>query len=83
MAAYSVAEAKHRLPVLIDKAPEGEQVVIIRHGTPVAELRPRVQRDHKSHKAMLEWLIARRKATKGVGITSAEMLNQMHEDDER
>jgi prevent-host-death family protein len=44
MGTYSVAEAKNRLPALIDKAIEGEEVVIIRHGKPVAELHARHQR---------------------------------------
>ncbi len=83
MAAYSVAEAKNRLPALIDKALEGEEVVITRHGKPVAELRPRVQRNAASAKAMTEWLLARTKARKGVGITSVELLNQMYEDDQK
>jgi antitoxin (DNA-binding transcriptional repressor) of toxin-antitoxin stability system len=33
--------SKNRLPSLIDKALDGEEVVITRHGKPVAELRPR------------------------------------------
>ena len=48
MGTYSVAEAKNRLPALIDKAIEGEEVVITRHGKPVAELRPRGQRNAAS-----------------------------------
>lgn len=39
MARYGVAEAKDGLPALIDKAIAGEEVVITRHGRPVAELR--------------------------------------------
>ena len=39
MTAYSVAEAKNTLPKLIDRALHGEEVVITRHGKPVAELR--------------------------------------------
>lgn len=38
MSSDSVAEAKNHLPTLIDKAIEGEEVVITRHGKPVAEL---------------------------------------------
>ena len=38
--AYSVAEAKNTLPKLIDRALQGEEVVITRHGKPVAELVP-------------------------------------------
>ncbi len=81
MASYSVAEAKSRLPALIDKAIEGEEVVITRHGKPVAELRPTAQTNPGSRKALLEWLISRRH--KDVGITSVELLNQMYEDDQK
>jgi prevent-host-death family protein len=81
MTTYSVAEAKNRLPALIDKAIEGEEVVITRHGKPVAELRPRGPRSAKSVRAMTEWLLSRRH--KDVGITSVELLNQIYEDDER
>ncbi|HME27094.1 MAG TPA: type II toxin-antitoxin system prevent-host-death family antitoxin [Acetobacteraceae bacterium] len=85
MATYSVAEAKNRLPALIDKAIEGEEVVITRHGKPVAELHPRHQPSVKPSKAarpMLEWLLARTRARKSVGITSVELLDEMYEDDE-
>ena len=40
MTAYSVAEAKNTLPKLIDRALQGEEVIITRHGKPVVELRP-------------------------------------------
>jgi len=36
----SVAEAKNRLPELIRAVENGEQVVITRHGRPVAQLTP-------------------------------------------
>ncbi len=81
MTTYSVAEAKNRLPTLIDKAIEGEEVVITRHGKPVAELRPHGQRSAKSSRAMLEWLWSRTKARRGSGFTSVELLDQMYEDD--
>jgi prevent-host-death family protein len=86
MATYSVAEAKNRLPALIDKALEGEEVVITRHGKPVAELRPSGQQGAKRGKpsrALLEWLLARTRARKSVGITSVELLDMMYEEDER
>jgi prevent-host-death family protein len=82
MTTYSVAEAKNRLPASIDKAIEGEEVVITRHGKPVAELRPCGQRNATSSRAMLEWLWSRTKARKGAGITSVELLNQMYDDDD-
>jgi prevent-host-death family protein len=40
MGTHSVAEAKNRLPELIDRALKGEGVVITRHGRPVVELKP-------------------------------------------
>src|SRR5262249_57562525 len=40
MGTHSVAEAKNRLPELIDRALEGEGIVITRHGRPVVELKP-------------------------------------------
>lgn len=36
----SIAEAKNRLPELIRAMEDGEQIVITRHGKPVAELAP-------------------------------------------
>jgi prevent-host-death family protein len=36
----SVAEAKNRLPELIRRLEEGEQIVITRHGKPVAQIAP-------------------------------------------
>ena len=38
MAAYSIREAKARLWKLLERVQEGEEVVIDRHGTPVAKL---------------------------------------------
>ena len=40
MSSHSVAEAKERLPELVECALRGEPVVITRDGRPVAELRP-------------------------------------------
>lgn len=83
MASYSVAEAKNSLPSLIDKALEGEEVVITRHGKPVAELRPsRVAVPHGDKTAMYNWLRARREAGPKVNITSVELLRQMYEEDD-
>jgi len=40
MPTYSVAEAKNNLSELIDRALNGEGVLITRHGKPVVEFRP-------------------------------------------
>ena len=55
MTAYSVAEAKNRLPKLIDRALQGEEVVITRHGKPVAELQPRCS-GRRRRPGTYEWL---------------------------
>ena len=39
MGKHSVVEAKNQLSALIDRALAGEEVVITRHGTPVAEIK--------------------------------------------
>jgi antitoxin (DNA-binding transcriptional repressor) of toxin-antitoxin stability system len=52
--AYSVAEAKNTLPKLIDRALQGEEVVITRHGKPVSELRA-VQRPAAPPQGTYEW----------------------------
>lgn len=81
MTAYSVAEAKNTLPKLIDRALAGEEVIITRRGTPVAELRP-AQRPPAPSKATYEWLRSRRDARPGVGLTSVEILDLLYETDD-
>lgn len=44
MAAYNVHEAKSSLSKLLERVEEGEEVVIARHGTPVAKLVPVVRK---------------------------------------
>jgi prevent-host-death family protein len=82
MTTYSVADAKNRLPKLIDRALQGEEVVITRHGKPVAELRPVAARPSPpigTH----EWLFERTRARPGVGLTSVQILDLLYEPDER
>jgi prevent-host-death family protein len=44
MAAYNVHEAKTSLSKLLERVEQGEEVVIARHGTPVAKLVPVLRR---------------------------------------
>ena len=81
MTAYSVAEAKNTLPNLIDRALQGEEVVITRRGKPVVELRPASRRAPLA-KGTLEWLRARTRARPGVGLTSVEILDLLYEPEE-
>ena len=81
MTTYSVADAKNRLPKLIDKALEGEEVVITRRGKPVVELRPASMRP-TAPVGTDEWLFSRTRARPGVGMTSVEILDMLYESDE-
>jgi antitoxin (DNA-binding transcriptional repressor) of toxin-antitoxin stability system len=81
MSTYSVADAKSGLPKLIDLALGGEEVVISRHGRPVAELRP-LAIANRSVSANYDWLKARRQARKTSGLTSVELLDQLYNDPE-
>ena len=78
MAEYSVADAKNRLPRLIDRALEGEEVVITRRGKPVVELRPASRKSSPSS-GTHKWLFARRRSRPGVGLTSLELLDLLYE----
>jgi len=80
MSNYSVADAKDSLPRLIDRALEGEEVVITRHGRPVAELRPAGARAPRDRAAMLAWLRKRRQARPGINMTSVQLLNELYEE---
>jgi antitoxin (DNA-binding transcriptional repressor) of toxin-antitoxin stability system len=76
MTAYSVADAKNRLPSLIDKALGGEEVVITRRGKPVVELKvvaPKPSPPIGTH----EWFFSRR--LPNVGLTSVELLDLIYE----
>ncbi len=80
MATYSVADAKSGLPSLIDRANGGEEVIITRHGKPVAELRPVTGAVTPDVAVSHDWLHARRRARKSAGMTSVELLNLIYDD---
>jgi antitoxin (DNA-binding transcriptional repressor) of toxin-antitoxin stability system len=80
MTTYSVADAKAGLPRLIDRALDGEEVIITRHGRPVVEIRATYAPQTSTEHATYEWLRARRLTRKGVGLTSVELLNQLYEE---
>jgi prevent-host-death family protein len=81
MTAYSVADAKNRLPTLIDKALAGEEVIITRRGKPVVELRPTRSRPEPPVGSD-EWLFERTHSRPRANITSVELLNLIYEPDE-
>jgi prevent-host-death family protein len=56
MSSHSVAEAKNQLSSLIDRALEGEDIVITRHGRPVVTLKAVVRKAQPMTQADIEWL---------------------------
>jgi prevent-host-death family protein len=76
--AYSVADAKNTLPKLIDRALEGEEVVITRHGKAVVEIRP-LTPSPATPGATYAWLQGRRRKRPGVGLSSVEILDRLYE----
>jgi len=56
MASHSVAEAKNHLSQLIDRAIEGEEVVITRHGAPVVVIKAVAPKHRPVTDEEIEWL---------------------------
>lgn len=61
MSKHSVAEAKNKLPELISRAEKGEEIIITRHGHPVARISGLASVPHPLTDADLDWLAERRK----------------------
>jgi prevent-host-death family protein len=83
MSTHSVAEAKNQLPKLIDRALDGETVVITRRGQPVVELRPVRPPPRPMTKADIEWLRARRVGRQMSQTDAATLVRQMREEGEK
>lgn len=60
MGEHSVAEAKNKLSELINRALEGEDIVITRHGLPIVELRPVSTSPKPITDEALDWLVKHR-----------------------
>ena len=79
MSSDSVAEAKDGLPGLIDRALEGEEVLITRHGRVVVEMRPALPKGAPpaDRHAGLDWLRARREARPSIDVDSNDVLRAL------
>lgn len=83
MSRHSVVEAKNNLSDLINRAANGEEVVITRHGQPVVELKavaatPRPAK--KITQASLDWLDAHRIKLAPGAPDSATLVRQMRDE---
>lgn len=76
VATIGAYDAKARLSEVLDRVAKGEQIVITRHGKPVARLIPEGRQDVASALQALDRITARRKAlaARGVHFTSEEIL---------
>lgn len=83
MSQHSVADAKAHLSDLIDRALEGEGVVITRHGRPVVELRPVQPPARPVTREGLDWLDAHRVPSRAVTDAGTFVSQMRDEDDER
>jgi len=81
MSSYSVAVAKNTLPSLIDKALAGEEVVITRHGKPVAQLSPPTPQGRRCPAAYRR-LVESREGMAPIGMTAVELFDLIYEGEE-
>ena len=83
MGIHSVAEAKNRLPELIDRALKGEGIVITRHGKPVVELKAIPEPARPVSAADLDWLAARRLKLRGKVKNAGKLVSEMRDEEDR
>jgi prevent-host-death family protein len=83
MSTHSVAEAKNRLPELIDRALKGETVVITRHGHPVAEIKPIPPKPRRITQADIDWLDKHRVGTTPPLEDAGAFVSQMRDEEWR
>jgi antitoxin (DNA-binding transcriptional repressor) of toxin-antitoxin stability system len=83
MDTHSVVEAKNRLSELIDRAQQGEAVVITRHGKPVAELRAIPAPARPVTREDLQWLTARRVVRRKPTQDAGALVSQLRDQEQR
>jgi prevent-host-death family protein len=69
-------EAKNRLSELLDAAENGEEVVITKHGRPVAKLTPVDEIDRAKVREAIEWLKAFREKHPLRGLKIKDLINE-------
>lgn len=81
MATYSVAAAKDGLSGLIDRALDGEEVIITRRGKPVVELRAAAA-PRRDRRAAMEQVHALRESLPSMPATPLERFSEWLYEDE-
>ena len=80
MTTHSIAEATSELPRLIDRALQGESVVISRDGQPVVELRPIAPPPKPVTPADLDWIDVHRVGKAQAGLDAATEVRKMRDE---
>jgi prevent-host-death family protein len=83
MGKHSVVEAKNQLSELIDRALNGEGIVITRHGHPVVELKPILPTAGPITPEAIDWLRDRRVGRRMPREDAAALVRKMREEWER
>ena len=78
MVTVNLAQAKARLSELLDQVEAGEEIVITRHGRPVAHLAPAVA---PKKPVDLEGLAKFRASLPPIGQSSVELLRHMRDEE--
>lgn len=84
MGHHSLPEAREKLADLIDRALAGEEVVILRDGHPVVEIKavaPLAPSEGPSSEAMLAWLRRRRQGRGSSGEDATATLRHMRDEE--
>ena len=81
MPSYSVAQAKNELPRLINRAEQGEDVVITRRGVPVATINATRTDRRAVADDIFERLRTLRESGPVLPMTAVQLVNDMYEDD--
>ena len=69
-------EAKNRLSELLDAAENGAEIMITKHGRPVAKLVPVAEFDRAKARESAEWLIDFRKKHSLRGLKIKDLINE-------
>jgi prevent-host-death family protein len=69
-------EAKTHLPALLERVAKGEEIVITKHGVPIARLVPMEQEQQRDVRDVIEELKKFRKGHTLGGLSVREMINE-------
>ncbi len=76
MRSVGAYEAKTHLPGLLDRVALGEQIIITRHGVPVAVLRPIDDRPAEDPRLVIDKIMAFRRGRRLDGISLRELIEE-------